>query len=231
MSLKGIKIATPTFDDIVPSTKKKVKLHPFKVGDEKTLLMASESKDTKMMYNALKGVIGNCVEGAEVSELASFDMEYLFIKLRSISVGEIAKIGLKCISCETSNPIDVDLTAVKVVETKGHTNIIKLMDDLIFEMKYLDPEESIDVPQDANGYIEIVAKSVYKVFYGEEVLEIGPSDVEDVIAILEQLTSTQFKPIQEFFTTQPKLIENVTFDCKHCGEKNEVALEGMASFF
>ena len=229
--LSGIKIATPTYKDTIPSSGKAVKLTPFRVGDEKVLLIASQSKDPKQMVDALKTVVQNCVEGVRIDDLASFDLEYLFIKLRSVSVGETAKIGLACSNCEGSNKLEVDLSSVKVKKNASHKNIVNVTKELIFEMKYPDVGD-VDIKDDSiESIIDVIAHSVKNVFNGEETITIGPEDIDDLKNILNSLTSAQFADIQKFFETAPKLSHDVTFKCEHCGFENKHTLEGLASFF
>ena len=230
--LSNIKIATPTYKEVVPSTKKAIKLKPFRVGDEKALLMASQSQDSKQMINTLKEVISNCSEGVNVNELAPFDLEYLFLKLRAVSVGEITEIGLKCTHCETTNKISLDLAKVKIKEEEGHTNFVKINQDLIFEMRYPDLTEVADIStEEMDGIIDVVVKSVKNVFHGEDTIEVGPADYDDLKNILNSLTTTQFEMIQKFFTTSPKLSHDIVFKCGHCSGDNKQTLEGLSSFF
>jgi len=231
--LSGIKIAAPQYDDIVPSTKTKVKLTPFRVGDEKVLLIASQSKDTKQMVVALKNVIKNCVEPIDCNKLAPFDLEYLFVKLRALSVGENTTVGIKCDSCEDVNRVEIDLSSVKVSENKDHSNIVKISDNLTFEMKYIDLE-NIDPnfsAEDVETVFDLVARSISKVYYGDDIIEIGEADIKDMKGILNDLSSKQFNIVQEFFNTAPKLRHNVDFKCKKCEKDNKQTLEGFASFF
>lgn len=229
--LSGIKISTPTFNEVVPSSKKKVKLTPFRVGDEKVLLMASQSKDNKQMLNALKTVIGNCVSGVEVEDLAFFDMEYLFLKLRSVSVGETSEIGVQCEECKEVNKMTVDLTKVKVHEDKDHEKVIHVTKDIILEMKYPEVETLVGLDNSIEKFLDVVCQSVDKLYHGENVYEITPADYDDVKNILNELTSKQFEIIQNFFATLPKMKHDVDFKCKDCGHENHKSIEGLASFF
>ena len=230
-ALSGIKISTPSKKDKIPSSGKSVELTPFRVGDEKVLLLASESKDSGEILLAIKNVIANCSKGIDVEQLASFDIEYLFLKLRAISVGETAKIGLKCTNCETSNIVSVDLSKVKVEKSKDHKSLIKISDELGFEMKYPDLDVAVTMTDDADSIMNVICNSVKVVYWGDEVIEITEDEMEDLEGILNQLTSAQFKDIQQFFLTMPKLKENIDFTCTHCKEENKTVLEGMQSFF
>lgn len=229
--LKNIKINTPTYREILPSNKTEVSITPFKVGDEKVLLIASESKDPKQMVDSLKKVIDNCVQGVEVKDMSSFDVEYLFLKIRSISVGESADILLTCKECETANEAKVDLTKIEVRGLDSFKTKIKITEDLMFLMKTPDIDSYTGVENNPEGVISFIAKNVDKVFYGEETIDIGINETQDVIDIINQLTSSQFKDLQDYITGMPKVTYELDFECKHCQSKNDVKLEGLADFF
>ena len=230
--LGNIKISIPTFSEILPSTGKKIKFSPFRVGDEKTLLIASQSEDRKDMLRALKSIVGNCVTGATVDEMETYDIEYLFLKLRAKSVGETSDIGVSCTNCEEYNSITVDLEAVIVEKQKNHTDIVKINDDLGFKMKTVDLEEidGLDL-YDPEDSIEIVVRSVKQVFNGEEVIDVEPADFGELKELIESMTSDQYSLMQEYFRTSPKLSKKIDFVCGSCGHENEQTLEGLSSFF
>lgn len=232
MSLRDIKITQPTFTCTVPSTKKKVKFRAFNVGDEKALLMAAESKDTQQMVNTIKDVLTNCVDGINVDLLAPFDIEYLFIKLRTISVGETASIGMACGTCNHQNKVDVPLDDIEVVFPPGHEKIVRITPTLGFEMKYPDLNETGDVdPKDPDSIMRVVAASIKVVFNEDDVIDVTNEPREDIIALLEQLPAKQFQDVQNFFATMPKLQKEISFKCKNCGTENNTTLEGLADFF
>ena len=228
--LKNIQIATPTYTDEVPSTGTKVKMTPFRVADEKALLIASESKDTKQMINALKSVIGNCVEGMPVDDMATFDLEYLFLKLRSVSVGETTEVGIKCKECGGATKQSIDISTVEVVKSESHNNKIKLDDNLMFIMKYPDVD-NISLESSFDDVVKMVSESVDTIFYGEEGIKITDAEKEDLVDIINNLSSKHYKLLMEFFETMPKLRKDVTFTCEHCKTENKIALEGLADFF
>lgn len=232
MSLKNIKLSTPTYEDKVPSTGKKVKIMPFRVGDEKTLLIAAQSEDSRQMISALKSVIKNCVKGIEVDDLTPYDLEYLFIKLRAKSVGETATIGVACQSCEVNNELPIDLTSVKVSENKNKSDLIKIEDNLAFKMKYPEAEELVDIDfNDPASIMNVVAMTVEQVYHGEEVIDIDDTDREDLIGLIESMTTAQFETLQDFFMNMPRIYKDIEFTCGSCGQENKVKLEGLASFF
>jgi len=229
--LKNIKINTPTYREIIPSTKKEINITPFKVGDEKVLLIASESKDPAQMVDSLKTVISNCVRGADITELSAFDVEYLFLKIRSISVGETADILLECTECEQANEVKVDLTKIEVRGLDSFKTKVKITEDLMFIMKTPDIDSYTGVENNPEGVIEFIAKNVDKVFYGEETIDIGLNEVNDVVDIINQLTSSQFKDLQDYIAGMPKVTYDTGFVCDNCKHENKTKLEGLADFF
>ena len=228
--LKQIKISTPKFDETVPSLKKKVLITPFRVGDEKTLLVAAESKNTKQMMNAMKQVVSNCVEGVEIEDLASFDLEYLFLKLRAVSVGESAEIGVKCLECEKTNKIKVDVSEVKVDFDPSHKKEVKVSDDLMFIMKYPDVSK-LESTNEVDTMMNVISESVDSVIYGDEAIKITDAEKEDLKDIINGLTTKQFAEVRAFFETMPKVKKEIEFACSECSKQNKVTLEGMADFF
>lgn len=232
MSLRDIKITVPTFTAQVPSTKKKVKFRAFNVGDEKALLMASESKDAKHMVQTIKDVLTSCVEGIKIPELAPYDIEYLFIKLRAVSVGEKATVQHTCPHCNHANQVDVDLASLEVHFPPGHDKIIRVTQTLGFEMKYPDMEASADLDQnDPDSIMQAIAMSIKCVYNGNDVIDVSQEPVEDVVALIEQLPSKQFQEIQKFFETMPKLAHDAKYVCKNCKSDVTIHLEGIADFF
>lgn len=228
--LKQIKLSTPTYSDAVPSSGKAIKLKPFRVADEKTLLIAAESKNTKQMMNAMRDVVSNCTEGADVDEFASFDLEYLFIKLRSVSVGETAEVMIKCKECEKGNKVNVDISDVGVVKEESHTKEIKISDEVMFIMKYPDIT-NIEVSTEVDAMMDIIIESIDTVIFGEEAIKITDAEKGDLKDIINDMTTKQFAEVRSFFETMPKLKKEISFQCKECSHENEITLEGMADFF
>jgi len=230
--LGNIKISTPTYSETLPSSGAKIRYTPFRVGDEKTLLLAGQSDDRKEMLKALKTIVGNCVSGVDIQDMENYDIEYMFLRLRAVSVGETSDIGVACVSCETYNTITVDLDAVIVEKQPNHTDLVKITDELAFRMKSVDPEEISDLDlSDPSDSIEIVARSVKQVYHGEEVIDVESNDIEDLKQLLESMTTSQYELLQEYFRTAPKLSKKIDFVCGECGHENVQTLEGLASFF
>lgn len=235
--LKGLKLSSPVYRVILPSTDEELQFKAFTVKEEKILMVAAESKDMVQIVDSLKKVIANCLIGdIDVDELAVFDIEYLFIKLRSKSVGESAKIGIKCESCEHQNNIAVNLDEVNAHKDKKHNNIIKITDEIGLEMKYPTFDGIRNFTDDSNieDIISMVAKSIKSVYTGDEVIDMRDEAHEDIVAFLEQFTTDQFVDVQAFFTTMPKIRHEVEFKCtnEECkAPDNKVTLEGLSDFF
>ena len=147
--ISRIKISTPEYDEILPSTQEAIKIKPFRVADEKTLLIASESKNNKQMVNAMKKIVSNSVvDDIDVEKFAPHDFEYLFLKIRAKSVGEVSKLKIPCSHCETKNEVDFDLESVEVHQDENFSNILTINDRLSFQMKYLNLEDVMAMDPD-----------------------------------------------------------------------------------
>ena len=231
-ALSSIKLTTPTYEDKIPSTKAKVKIRPFRVGDEKTLLVASQSEDLRQMSNALKSIVKNCVEPVDINELTSYDIEYLFLKIRSKSVGETSNIGILCSVCDVANEIKVDLESVTVDIPKDHSHFVKIEETIAFGMKDPDIDEILNNDlENPESFGKIIVSAVKTVYHGEEVIEITDNDKEELEELIDNMTSEQFQKIRDYFETMPRLRKKIEFECGSCGHFNEQILEGLSSFF
>lgn len=229
-NLSSIKISQIKYDDILPSSGDKIKLTPFRVGDEKVLLEASESKDFDHIYGAIKSVVSNCVEGIDVDKIETYDLEYLFLRLRTKSVGETSTIGVACIECESMNKIQINLDDVKVVKDDRHSPRVKIQDDLMFEMKFPKEQLAAEVSNATDAMLEIVVASITRVYHGEEVIDVDPTDRADLRKLIESMSKDQFAKIQEFFDTMPKLSKTIEFTCGSCAKEQKTKLEGIQTF-
>jgi len=233
------KIATPTYELELPSTKQKIKFRPFLVKEEKLLVLALESEDTKHITTAIKTVIKNCIStrGIKVEELPTFDIEFLFLNIRGKSVGEEVEVNIIAPDDgETSIPIKIDLEEIKVVENTDHTKQIKLDDELMMEMKYPSLDQFIKNNFDfednnVDKSFELIASCVDTIYNEEEVWSTADVTRKEVIEFLEQMSSTQFKQIEKFFETMPKLSHTVEVKNPATKVKSTVVLEGLSSFF
>lgn len=233
-------IATPTYELELPSTEKTIKYRPFLVKEEKLLVLALETEDTKEISNAIKAVLKNCIQtkGIKVESLPTFDIEYLFLNIRGKSVGEEIQVNLIAPDDgETSVPVTINIDEIKVQKPEEHTNKIKLDDNLMMEMKYPSLDQFIKNNFDMSGNVgidqsfELIASCVDKIYTDEEVWVAADVTKKELIDFLEQMNSIQFKQIERFFETMPKLSHEITFTNPKTKVESTVVLEGLSSFF
>ena len=234
------KIATPTYELELPSTGKSIKYRPFLVKEEKVLVIALESEDTKQITNAIKAVLKNCVltKGIKVETLPTFDIEYLFLNIRGKSVGEELEVNIVCPDDgETNVPVFIDLDSIQVERDDDHTNQIKLDDDLMMEMKYPSLEQFIknnfdfEEGNQMDQSFELIATCIDKIYNEDEVWATADCTKKEVKEFLESMNSSQFKEIEKFFESMPKLKHTIEITNPKTKVKSEVVLEGLASFF
>jgi hypothetical protein len=233
------KMNAPLYNVTVPSSKKEVKFRPFLVKEEKSLLLAQQSEDPKVMLNTLKSIIENCiVDDIDVNNLATFDYEYLFTQIRAKSVGEIVELLFLCDTCDDDKAkaqVNLDISKFAIEFPEGHDNNIKLFDDVGIIMKNptidtLDKLEKVK-EGDVNSIFDVVADCMESVYTTEEVFNTKDQTKQEVIDFLENLTQEQFKKIENFFLTMPKLHQTVEYDCPVCNKHHVKKMEGLASFF
>ena len=233
-------IATPTYELELPSIGKKIKYRPFLVKEEKLLVLALESEDTKQITTAIRAVLKNCIQtrGVKVENLPTFDIEFLFLNIRGKSVGEEIEVNLICPDDkETSVPVTINIDDIKITKDKDHTNKIKLDKSLMMEMKYPSLDEFIKNNFDFTGdpdmdqSFELIASCIDKIYTEEEVWSTSDCTKKEVTEFLEQMNSRQFKGIEKFFTTMPKLSHSIDITNPNTGVKSTVVLEGLSSFF
>ena len=233
-------IATPTYELELPSSGKKIKYRPFLVKEEKLLVLALESEDTKEISTAIKAVLKNCIQtrGIKVEHLPTFDIEFLFLNIRGKSVGEEIELNLIAPDDEvTPVPVTIDIDDIKIQKPEGHTNQIKLDNNLMMEMKYPSLNEFIKNNFDFEGdpgmeeSFELIASCIEKIYNEEEVWSTSDCTKKEIVDFLEQMNSKQFKEIETFFTTMPKLSHEVKVTNPNTKVKSTVVLEGLSSFF
>ena len=234
------KIATPTYELELPSTEQTIKFRPFLVKEEKLLVIALESEDTKQITNAIKTVIKNCIEtkGIKVETLPTFDIEYLFLNIRAKSVGEEIDVNIICPDDEeTSVSVKINVDEIKIQTNEDHTNKIKLDDTLMMEMKYPSLEQFIknnfDISNNSaiDQSFELVASCVDKIYNEDEVWAAADVTKKELMDFLDQMNTSQFKQIEKFFETMPKLSHTIKVTNPNTEVESEVVLEGLSSFF
>ncbi len=233
-------IATPTYELELPSTGKKVKYRPFLVKEEKLLVLALESEDTKQITTAIRAVLKSCIQtrGVKVDSLPTFDIEFLFLNIRGKSVGEELEVNLICPDDgETSVPVTINIDDIKISKSKEHTKKIQLDKSLIMEMKYPSLDEFIKNNFDFSGdpgidqSFDLIASCIDKIYNEEEVWSTADCTKKEVKEFLEQMNSLQFKGIEKFFTTMPKLSHSINITNPKTKVESTVVLEGLSSFF
>ena len=233
------KIATPTYELELPSTGQSIQYRPFLVKEEKVLVIALESEDNKQITTAIKAVLKNCVltKGIKVDHLPTFDIEFLFLNIRGKSVGEELEVNIICPDDEeTQVPVVIDLDDIKVQKDENHTNKIKLDASLMMEMKYPSLDQFIKSNFDFNEKnamdqsFDLIAGSIDKIYTEDEVWATADCTKKEVKEFLESMNSSQFKKIESFFDTMPKLSHTIKVTNPKTKVESEVVLEGLASF-
>ena len=234
------KIATPTYELELPSTGKPIQYRPFLVKEEKLLVLALESEDMKQITTAIKSVIKGCIQtkGIKVETLPTFDIEYLFLNIRGKSVGEEVEVSVIAPDDgETEVKLTIGLDEIEVKKNDDHTKQIKLDDTLMMEMKYPSLEQFISSNFDfaeknqMEQSFDLIASCIDKIYSEEEVWAADDFTKKEVKEFLEQMNSNQFKQIESFFETMPKLTHTVKFKNPKTKKENEIVLEGLSSFF
>lgn len=223
---------SPKYEFVIPSTGKKVRFRPYLVKEEKVLMIAAESKDTKHMMGAVLDTVAACVvDDFDVNTLTTFDLEYVFIKLRSKSVGETAKIGVSCQECKHQNDYELNLEEIECKSPKQKRNKIKITEDISVEMKY-PGYRNIDISDDANELgFSLIASSIVAVYTAEERIDVSNEPRENLKTFLESMTRSQFDLMAEFLNEMPVVKAHVKFLCKKCSTENEFDIKGIQSFF
>jgi len=235
------KINTPTYELVLPSNGKKIKYRPFLVREEKILIMAMESEDMKQITDAIVQILSDCIlsKDVKVESLATFDIEYLFLNVRAKSVGETVEVNITCPDDgETRVEMSIDIDSIKVQKNKSHKNIIKLDDDLSMKLKYPSLEqfvennfETAETNSEVGQSLSMITSCVEMIYNAEESWEASDYSKKELDEFIEQLNTKQFKEIEKFFTTMPKLSHTISVKNPNTGVESEVVLEGLASFF
>lgn len=234
------KINAPTYELVLPSSDRKIKYRPFLVKEEKLLIIAMESENMEEIARAVKQVLTNCIisRGIKVDKLSTFDIEYLFLNIRGKSVGESVDVLLTCpddgvTRVETSIP----LSDIKVQKDPEHTTTIQLDDQYYLKMRYPSLQEFVqeNFTEDSTDQIEqsfkMVAKCIDQVYNEEESWAASDHTPKEMIQFVENLGAAQFKELEKFFATMPKLAHTVKVKNPKTGVESEVIIEGLANFF
>ncbi len=234
-------ISTPTYELVLPSSGKKIKYRPFLVKEEKILIMALESEDTKQITTAIKTVLSQCIlsRGIKIDKLSTFDIEYLFLNVRAKSVGETVEVNVTCPDDgKTQVQMEIDIDAIKVQKDPKHTNIIKLDDSLSVQMNYPSLNQFIETNFDTGAKtsqvdqsLEVIMACIQQIYNEEESWDASEYSKKELKEFVESMNSKQFKQIESFFETMPKLSHKVKVTNPETKVQSDVVIEGLASFF
>lgn len=237
-------VVVPHFELIVPSTGKKVKCRPFLVKEEKILLMASESKDEKEILNSIKQILENCLidkNNHNLDQLAMFDVEYLFLKIRARSKGE--KIVLRfngiedseCEECKKPKTIEIDLNQLDVIRDPKHTKKIQLTETIAVEMAYprISSIKNIDLKETTESLLlfDLIQTNIECIYDDKQIYYTKDFTHDELNSFLEGLTSEHLEKIVNFFLTMPRIEHSIDLSCSTCGRKDIQILNDLKSFF
>ena len=234
------KISTPTYELTLPSSNKKIKVRPFLVKEEKILIIAMETQDTKQIANAIKDILGKCIltRGIKVEKLSTFDIEYLFLNIRGKSVGEQIEVMVTCPDDgKTQVPTLINIDNIKILRDKNHNPDIKLDDVFTLRMKYPSLNEFIKSNFNPAGDMgvddtfDLIGSCIDQVYSEDESWTSSECTKKELTEFVEQLNSSQFKEIEKFFETMPKLSHTVKVINPNTKVENEIVLEGLQNFF
>ena len=226
------KLETAKYDVVVPSSGLEVQIRPFLVKEEKLLMLAQESKSAKQIVRTMQEIISACsFNTINTSELTSYDVEFLFLRLRAVSVGETADLKFKCENDGAENEVQVNLMDIEVkYPEKKVSNRIQLTDDIGVVLKPL----SLDTMAEVDGNEDIVKNIctiIDSIYDADNVYPAKDTPEKDLMEFIESLNHHQIEEIQEYLTNQPKLSHTIEYKCAECGHLNTVVLEGLQSFF
>ena len=231
-------VALPTYELTVPSTGKKLKFRPFVVKEEKLLLLALESKDEKNIEDSVKQLLKGCIQSrVKIDDLPIFDLEFIFLQIRAVSVGEIIEMNVTCKDDnETKVKYNLNLAEVKVNFPEGHSKKIELSKKMGIVMKYPSMNEFIKTSiigsaLDADNVLEVIAGCIDQIYDGEEVYDSSTTTKKEFVEFVEGLTNAQFEELQKFFETAPSLSHTFSVTNPNTGKESEFIIEGLASFF
>ena len=232
------KLTTPTYELEIPSTDEKIKYRPFLVREEKILLIALESGESKDIITAIKDIVTECTYGKiDLGKMPMFDVEYIFLNIRAKSVGEVSTLKLLCPDDkETYVNIDIDLSEIMVQVDEGHNPKIELTDEMGMIMTYptIDSLSATGVTEiTADNMLDVISACILQIYdkKGEEVFETKDQTKKEISEFVESLNTKQFQEVQKFFDTMPKLKHTVELENPKTGVKSEIVLQGLNDFF
>lgn len=225
------KIDVPTFMVEVPGMKGSVKCRPFLVKEEKLLLLANESDVFKDKISACIQVLESCVyDKIDIGELPMYQLQWLFLKIKAKSVGNVINFNLTCGECEGKRPYDMALDDFEIIgEVSSPTKLFKVNDEVSIRFKY--PSAKVQSYADELSDVEMLINSIDKVYSGEEALDPSQETIEEMTQFVESLPLTTVEEVEDYLLSMPYLVHKYEYDCKKCNKHNYVAISGYESFF
>ena len=225
-------LETPTYNLVVPSTKKKLKYRPFLVKEEKILMIAQESQNESQVIKAVKDIISACTfEKIDTNKIPMYDIEYIFLKIRSKSVGEVVSFKLKCSKCDEPNDVELNLEDVEVqFPKKNIEENIKLNDTVGITLKPINLAD-VSKSKGKDAITEMLIASIDTIYDSDNVYKASDSTKKEMETFVDSLSHKHLEKIQEFIVNQPTLKHTIEYTCKKCGHKNSYELSGLQSFF
>ena len=234
------KVNTPTYELVLPSTNKKIKYRPFLVREEKILIMALETEDVKQITSSVIEILNACIltRGIKIEKLATFDLEYLFLNVRAKSVGESIDVNVTCPDDnKTTVEVKVDIDSIKIIKSKNHKDTVKLDDTLSLKLNYPSIEQFIENNFESSkggevtNTLDMITSCIDMIYSDEESWNASETSKKDLEEFIEQLNTKQFRVIEGFFDTMPKLSHSIKVKNPKTDVESTVVLEGLAAFF
>ena len=234
------KVNTPTYELVLPSTNKKIKYRPFLVREEKILIMALETEDVKQITSSVIEILNACIltRGIKIEKLATFDIEYLFLNVRAKSVGESIDVNVTCPDDnKTTVEVKVDIDSIKIIKSKNHKDTVKLDDTLSLKLNYPSIEQFIENNFESSkggevtNTLDMITSCIDMIYSDEESWNASETSKKDLEEFIEQLNTKQFRVIEGFFDTMPKLSHSIKVKNPKTDVESTVVLEGLAAFF
>lgn len=229
-------VNSPKYSTVLPSSGEEVNYRPYTVKEEKVLMIALESKDQKQMLRAMKDVIGACIEGIDPQKLTTFDIEWVFLKLRSKSVGENVDLRMKCQSEDCKETTDIKLNMEEIqMDGDPQMKTIEITDTVGVTVRYPTVEMVEKYDQDklqtVDGAFDMLVGCIDSIYDADTIYDCKNENPDDVREFVDNLTSEQFKDVASFFESVPQVKHTLNWKCSGCGKDNELELKGLESFF
>ena len=228
------KLETPTYELELPSTGEKIKYRPFLVKEQKVLMIAQGSSDEKVINNSIGTLVGNCTfDKIDPTKSPMFDIEYIFLKLRSKSIGETVQLNITCPDDnKTTVPVKINLDEVNVQMTAGHTNIVDLTNNIKLYLRYplLNDMQKLEGDTEVDKVFNILINCIHEVHHGDKIYNSVDVTKKDLETFVDQMTTEQLKNVMDFFDTMPKLRHAIQVTNPKTKKKGEVVVEGLQNF-